>query len=126
MAGLDFGNFESILEKTDYFVEADSATMHLLWVTNVDRPYPKVPPVKWEEISSNFRLDLEKTSVMCYFGLIHGNLVCFFSPCGMKTDRIEMFEYLGPYIKKDESGSLKQTNAMNFHHCVSYCKSHEK
>ncbi len=90
---------KSHLEKSYYFVEADSFALYSLWYMHVSHPHVKNGPIEYEQISLKFIEKVgEETHAEFSFAKIYGKLVCFYSPVSTKVDWNDIVKFLRPYI----------------------------
>ncbi len=108
---------KNYLDKSCYFVEADSFSMEALWIIYVDNPYPNKKPIKYEKCIQGFIRNVgNDTHVEFRFAKIYGKLVCFYYPISIKIDKDEVTKFLSPYLK------VGHCTAKNFRQCISACK----
>ena len=99
------------LKDTEYFIEAASFEILTLWNENKDR-------VDWKELTSGVLFDLGTLDGMLVtmsirWAKINGHLVAFYDLLGQVVD----YRMVDALIQK-----VPKTNAMNFHHCLHFCK----
>jgi len=117
----DFNDLVTNLKNSYFFVEANSFSVHALWVMYVDRPFHGCKKVVWGEISRGFYYTYKATGINFNFTLIYGKLVCFYYPASKEINWGHVDEFLSPFWLR-EDGSKKASNASNFHHCIIECR----
>lgn len=124
----NYSSLNDVLPDVDYFVEADSFSQLALWKDYHHRPDEKVKPVPWQQIMSGYLRTLPGgTSVSFSFAyLFNDKLVCFYYPTSRKVDWDHVETFLEPFWKsKEPNGRRRRCDAMNFGHCLGYCKNQE-
>ena len=125
MKGLGYSTLAETLPHVDYFVEADSYARHALWGEYHYRPDEPRAPVPWKHISLGFWQTVPGgTTVSFSFAFLYDDkLVCFYYPTSQKIDFDHVETFLEPYWQsKHEGGRQRRCDAMNFHHCIHYCR----
>lgn len=117
-----YDTLEEALPNVYYFIEADTFSHHALWYQYHHRPEPDISPIPWEQISLGFYQTVPGgTCVSFSFARVYGKLVCFYVPTSSKVDYEHVESFLKPFWTKEGKRKI-HCDAMNFHHCIGYCK----
>jgi hypothetical protein len=117
---------EEKLQKTKFFVEANSFEKFTLWKEWHEE-------IKWEDDAEGFGIEIGRVSsgkrkypvvVSFNFAKINGTQVCFYYGCSQVVDHPMIEKYITKRwpVKYDSNSRKAMTDADNFHNCIHYCQ----
>lgn len=122
---------ESRLAKTFFIVEATSFEQQTIWEKNRNGRFSSI--LEWESINDGWLIEVGEINkkpccVSVGWAKIEGYLVMFYYPTSRMVDWQMIEKWLDKNFQgKWDSGTRKaQTDAQNFHHCVSAINERKK
>lgn len=118
------------LEMTEFFVEANSFEQLMLWRENYKNK-SEDERLEWIQDTSGFmrligfvdKKQQKPIYISCSFYAIGGRYVCFYYASGTYADWNQIKEFINKHAPKYDKGTrTAETDAMNFGHCLSFCK----